>query len=266
MKMAWNIVAVIAVANLIALGGFVGWLRASDRLNVDRARAVRAMMSKTISKEKQEADEAKAKEAAEAKSAEAARRAGQPPLTAQERVALRLEATELDRQRAERLRREISDMQNALANERSALDKDKAEFEARRKAFDEVTASTQRERTDEQFRKTLGVLSSLKPKDAASLLKQLLTPAPTTGATPATGTVPDGLAANTPSTPSTSGPAPTEAGGGMAQVVSYLDAMDEKPRGKIIAEFAKSDPGLATELLERLRQRSQFAAVPRTTP
>jgi hypothetical protein len=36
--------------------------------------------------------------------------------------------------------------------------------------------------------------------------------------------------------------------------------MDEKPRGKILAEYAKTDPDLAARLLERLRKRGQPAA------
>ena len=54
----------------------------------------------------------------------------------------------------------------------------------------------------------------------------------------------------------------TEAAAGEEQVVSYLDAMDEKPRGRIMTELAKSDPALATRLLGRIRDRAQFAPVP----
>ena len=35
MKKVWNIIAFLAVVNLLAVGGFVGWLGATDRLNAE---------------------------------------------------------------------------------------------------------------------------------------------------------------------------------------------------------------------------------------
>jgi hypothetical protein len=256
MKTAWNILAIVAVANLLALAGFVGWLKASDRLDLDRARAVRSMLARTISAEKAEADAEKQKAEAQAKAAEAARRAAQPPLTAEQRVALRLEATELDRQRAERLRREVEDLQQALATERAALDRDRAEFNAQRLAFEQATADERTRLTDEQFQKTLGVLSALKAKEAVTLLRQMLSAPGTTP--PESGPIANGASVATP--PATASQA------GMGQVVAYLDAMDDGPRNKIMTELTRTDPALATELLEQLRRRTQFAAVPSAAP
>lgn len=253
MRTAWNIVAVVAVANLIALAGFVGWLAASDRLDVDRARTLRQMLSRTITAEKEATAQAEAKAKAEREEAEAAKKAAQPPLTAEQRVSLRLEASELDQRRAERLRREVEDLQRALATERAALDTERAELSQQRAQFERLVSGNQAALNDQQFQKTLGVLVGLKPKEAVALIRQMLD---------GTGVAsPAGVQANAAS-PAPS--APSEAG--MSNVVSYLDAMEDKPRGKIMAELAKDDPKLATQLLDRLRQRAQFAAVPKEAP
>lgn len=253
MKIIWNALSVVAVANLLALLGFVGWLRADDRLNADRARAVRAVFGKTLTEEAAEAAKAKADQEAVEKAAAEAKRKDQPPLTAEQRVALRLEATEIDRQRMERLQREVEDLQRVLATERTALDRDRAAFLAEKSAFEAASAATRRALEDGQFQKTLGVLSTMKPKDAVGLLTQMLK-----GASFAPTSQPPALAAGG----ATGTESDAAAAAGEEQVVSYLDAMDEKPRGRIMTELAKTDPVLATRLLGRIRDRAQFAPVP----
>ncbi|MCC6951169.1 MAG: hypothetical protein IT433_06950 [Phycisphaerales bacterium] len=255
MKMIWNAMSVVAVANLLALLGFVGWLKADDRLNADRARAVRAVFGKTLTEEATEAAKAKADLEASEKAAAEAKRKDQPPLTAEQRVALRLEATEIDRQRMERLQREVEDLRRVLATERTALDRGRAAFLAEKSAFEAASAATRRALEDGQFQKTLGVLSTMKPKDAVGLLTQMLKGssfAPTSQTPSQAPALAAGGAASTE----------TEAAAGEEQVVSYLDAMDEKPRGRIMTELAKTDPVLATRLLGRIRDRAQFAPVP----
>ena len=43
---------VIAVANLLAIGGFVGWLVQSDRLDMERVRELRQKVSVTLTQER----------------------------------------------------------------------------------------------------------------------------------------------------------------------------------------------------------------------
>ncbi|MFT3686204.1 MAG: hypothetical protein QM783_14990 [Phycisphaerales bacterium] len=79
MKRVWNMLAFLAIANLLAIGGFVGWLAATDRLSVDRLRTLRESWKTTVAEEKEaEAKAAVESEAAKKASAEAARRAGAP--------------------------------------------------------------------------------------------------------------------------------------------------------------------------------------------
>ena len=108
---------------------------------------------------------------------------------------------------------------------------------------------------DAQFQKTLAVLQSQKPSATVTLLKQMLidaAPAPETGG---------GLIANGETPPPAPGATPVVSPN-MGMVVTYLDAMDEKKRSKVIAELTKTDPKLAADLLERLRKQGEFARVP----
>ena len=49
-------------------------------------------------------------------------------------------------------------------------------------------------------------------------------------------------------------------------IEAYLNAMQERTRTKVLDEFIKSDPKVATDLLERLRTRGIAARAPETMP
>jgi hypothetical protein len=261
MKTLVQALIVVAMVNLVLVGGFVGWLVMGDRLDSNRARTVRQLLTKTITQEKAEAEKA-AKEWEAAKlQAEEEAKSRKIPLTAAEQLAARLEATELDRQRMERLRREVEDLQRSLAQERAGLEKDRTQLESDQKAFEAQVRVMAASSKDEQFRKTLGVLESLKPQAAKTLLTQIIkSDQQPAKAAPAAQGVPAGFAAA--NTPASLEAAPgTEETIGMRTAVEYLDAMDERVRSKLMGEVAKEDPALATRLLEALRQRGQFARV-----
>ena len=256
MKALWNILSVIAVANVIAIAGFIGWLHSSGRLNVDRARDVRLLLTRTLAQEKAEAEAAAKAQDAEKLKAEEEKKAAKPPLTATERLSARMEATELDRQRIDRLKREILDLQNQLAEDRRRLNAERLALENDKKEFQELLIASNAANTDAQFQKTLKVLQSQKPAQAVVLLQQMLadpTPPPEFAPIP----MANGMSA----------PAPTPQAAAadeerLATVVAYLDAMNDKSRSKIIEALTKTDPKLAADLLERLRQRGEFARVP----
>jgi hypothetical protein len=250
MKTVWNIISVIAVANLLALAGVLLWLKTSDRLDSDRARAVRTLFSTTVTADKAKVDAA-AKEAEAAKAlAEAEAKANKPPLTSSEKLQSRVELTNLDEQRVQRIRREVEDLRTALAREREELDKRWTQLESDRKAFEQLVADSTNGVSDEQFRKSLDVLQGLKAPAAKQLLVQMLNE---TGGTDAAAGAQGGDAAG----------AQVGASGlreqRMKRVTEYLNAMDERARGKIMAEFTKDDPALAAELLDALRRHGQFA-------
>lgn len=253
MKTAWNILAIVAIANMLGLAAVVGWLYSSDRMNKERATAIRVMVAKTITQEKSEAQEAQAKADADKKATEEAVKSARAPLTAFEKLAARGEATEIDRQRAERLKREVADLQSQLARDMSDIARQRAELESDRETFNAMVNGTRVKLNDAQYRKTLNTLASLKPAQAVALFREMLTPSG--AASPS-----DALAA-----PNGTATAATWSEESMTTVVGYLDAMGDD-RSKVIGEFLKTDPPLAAELLERLRTRATFARVPRNAP
>jgi len=259
MKSVWLVVSVLAVANVLALIGVVGWLQASDRLDAARVEQVRTVFAKTVKESAAEAAAVKAAADVEKAAAEAMEKAVRPALTAEERLHARVEVTEIDRQRAQRLSDENVALQRSLSEKLVQLESLKARIETAKQDFEQLTSKTRETVGNEQFKKTLGVLEALKPERAKVALKEIMLAAPRGSGDPASqprpsspGEGPSGgtLASNSPANVAIDSNAP-----GKAQVVSYLNAMDEGMRAKVIQEFLKDDPKLAAELLEKLRVR-----------
>lgn len=230
MKSVWNVVSVVAVANLLALLGLVAWLGASDRLDADRLRAIRRALAPTISHERVEAEAAAARAAQEAAAAAVLAKVGSPPVNAAERLNLKLEQSDVDRQKLARFQKEIDDLRRALLLERAQFERDRAAFEATRAAFDDERRRIAEIEGDAQFQKTLTTLEQLKPDKAKLALQQLLD------------------------------------AGGEDQVVAYLNGMQDRVRTKVIDEFLASDAKVAAGLLERIRTRGVEPRVSASSP
>jgi hypothetical protein len=224
MKNLWLIISALALANVLAVGGVVGWLAATDRLSRDRVHKIREMLAKPVAVEEQErlAAEAAAKQRAE-EEARAIRLAAAPvPASAQ--IAAERDEAELAHQRMLRRQREIDDLgaqlvrrQDDLDQRERALQQRIAAFEAEKQRYLEIEGA-------EQFRAALETLEGLKAKEAKALLGTML-----------------------------------EQGQG-EQVVAYLSRMDDRKRSAIVSEFAREQPSLAADLLERLRTRGVATA------
>ncbi len=227
MKTLWNSLAIIAIANLFAIGFFIAWLGASRRLNPERVEAVRLMFQETVAEEAARL----AKEEAERKAAEAAAKAQElpvgPPVGAQETLALRLQASELDLQRLARLRQEVDALQSAVQRERRLLDEDRETFQKERDAFAEMRKRIEEQEKSAQFQKALSTLAGMKAADAKATLSSLLEQ------------------------------------GKRDEVIGYLDKMEERIRTKVVSEFVKDEESeLAAQLLEELRVRGIFTPGP----
>lgn len=265
MKALWTSLCVFALANLIALGALGAWLVKSDRLDMERARSIREMLMTTLTEERAAKEAEVITTEQKKKEAETAAKESRAPLTAAEQLAARIEATELDRQRAERLKREVQDLRASLSSEREKLDGDWKKLRDAQRAHSEQVAQNLATVGNEQFQKTLTVLSKLEPRESKSVLLQMLDGA---GIEPMTA---PGFAPVTPgATPAAPAPDATPAASpgkpGKPQVLAYLDAMDDKIRTAIVNEIVRDDPKLAAELLEALRVRGTFAAVAQGNP
>jgi hypothetical protein len=276
MKTLWNILAAMALVNLVAIGAGVLWLKNSDRLDKERVLALHAMFKPTITSQKAEAD-AEVKAAAEKEKAAAAEaKASLAPLTASEQLTARIEATELDRQRVSNLRSQIDALQRALADAQAEVANQRSQVESQREDLARAKAEAAQNGGQEQFEKTLNLITALKPAEARSVLTEILYGAgPEAGrapvAVPKFRAVDSDVQANPGETQSVAeAPQPGVGVGeratpGKAQVLAYLDAMEERPRTKIMQEFMKTSPKLAADLLESLRVRGQIAATTGTS-
>lgn len=235
MKTVWNILSVLAVANLLAILGFVGWLKSTERLDLTRVRAVKEALVETIpAQQAREAEAAAAKEA-EAKLLAAKAKESKPPMTAQEKLAVRLEATELDTQRYKKLQSDIEAMQTNLRAQAERLNAERAAFEAEKSSFAALRKEIETKTADEQFKKTLAALEGMDTKNAVQTLQELLA-----GAGAAAGTA--------------GGANPTDpAVSGEDRVMRYLNAASPSKRNEILNALGKTQPQLAAKLLERLR-------------
>lgn len=252
MKALWNAVSVLAIANLLAIGGVVFWLMGSGRLDKERMTRLREMLSGTVAAEQAVAAAAAKEAEAQAQEAAVAERESRAPLSASEQLHVRLDLSEVDHQRIERIRQETRDLTITVARDQQRLAEERAAFEAEREAFDAMRAQLAEVEGQAQFRKAVSTLQGLKPDEAVAILMEILRLPAGVGGT---------LGSN-------AGGVVDFESGGAEQVVSYLNAMQERSRNKVMAAIAGNDPALAADLLERLRTRglsTASALAPRST-
>lgn len=236
MKRAWSIVSILAMANLLAMGCFAGWLGASGRLSRERLETIRRTLSVPVAVEREEAEKAAKRASAEASESTdgmtiaAGEESSGLPIPASVLMSLKIEHGEVDRQRVELLRQQVEQLRLTLAREREELDRQARALEAEREAFEAARRRIAETEGSEQFKKTVETLSSMSPKSAKGTLVAMLTDA-------------DGQASEE----------------GAALVTAYLNAMNAMTRTAVLEAFQKDQPELAALLLNRLRTYGQVA-------
>lgn len=217
MKTLIRIVGVMAVVNLLAVLGLTGWLFLQGRLDKERVLEVTAIVGET--------PQARAERIEAARLEAEAANAPQPlsdgdTTTASRRNEARVEMTMIDRERLERLQREVRDLQTQLRQQRQLLDRDREDFDRERAEFQAMRDRLYAIDGAEYFRKSLEVLNGMKPADIVPVFNSMM------------------------------------ADGKSEEVISYLAAFDERHRAKVISEFVKGgEVDLAAGLLESLRTR-----------
>lgn len=219
MRTIWAVISAVAVANVLALIGFVAWLGMTDRLSRERIERVRVVFATTVQEEAAAEAEEEARERAEAEVVAAAQRMAAPPEPAAARIAQQQEEEEIRLQHVLRQQRELEDLRRTLDRDRARLIEEENRLAVAQQEFEEYRRRLAEIEGADQFKKALATLESQKPKDAKEVLQAMIDQQET------------------------------------EQVIAYLGAMDDRARGKIVAEFVKADPRLAAELLERLRTR-----------
>jgi hypothetical protein len=218
MKTLWNIVSFLAVVHLLALVMFVGWLWKSGRLDSNRIDELRAMLAMTIPEAQASADRAAEQAALEQRKRADESLRQNPGLPSGERMRTTFDA----RQSEQRSVRRISDVKaeyaRQMAQAQARIDEQREALEARQQSIDSGAAGEIEQQTAEQLKKTVKLLESLPPKQAKRQIVELVN------------------------------------SGDKDQAVIYLDAMNQRIAGKVLAEFKTDDEvKLAKELLERVR-------------
>lgn len=219
MKRIWTIVSVLAVANLLALAGFVGWLATTDRLDAERVRELRELLGTTRAAQREAAAGEAARLAAEAQAVAERTRLEGSPETAEETIARDHAESELVHQQSVRLAREVNDLKRTLDRDRSRLDEESRALAVERARFEAERTRIRETEGTAQFQTAVATLAAQKPAEARGVLQALIDQS------------------------------------NVEQAVAYLAAMDDRARSRVMGEFIRGDPRLAADLLERLRTR-----------
>ena len=219
MKTLWNVVSFLAVVHLLALIMFGAWLWQTDRLDGDRIGELRSMLATTIPEARATSAQAQRDAQALRERQELEARMADPPLPSTARIDQLAEARQDSRRtdrHLENVRRQLL-QQYELASQQ--LEQERRDLDTQQEGLQEGLAAAEAQRSDTQLTKAVKLLESLPPKLAKLRIVELVN------------------------------------GGRTDQAVVYLNTMNQRAAGKVMAEF-KSDAEnkLATELLERIRR------------
>ena len=208
----------VALVNLLAMIGFVGWLWQSGRVSEGRIHAVRQIFSPTVA-DSEEVEAERLAAAREQMYADREREMAENPLPpAATGIAMADHETVQASQAARRMEDKAHQLLNQLERRENELRDQEARFDDRRLAWERATKEDRQRKKDEQFQKTVRLYESIPPKQARNLLLVLVQD------------------------------------GNPQQAVAYIDAMNPRIAAKIIRELkSDAESRLATDLLERLR-------------
>jgi len=214
-----RLIKILALANLLAVLGFVGWLFASGRVDGARLAKVRDIFKPTIAEESAALAEGEAKAAEAEQLAADERKLLEIPMVRAEQIV----SAERFQQRAALAVRGLKDEQSRLLEDLSSRERSVTEREdalAKRKTEWTKSIAEEKDRqTKEQFRKAVRLLESAPPKQGKEWILELVR------------------------------------SGREDQAVSYLDAMNPAKSAALLKAFkGEGEAKVATDLLERLRQ------------
>ncbi|MFM1823666.1 MAG: hypothetical protein RI967_1932 [Planctomycetota bacterium] len=218
MKTAFKLLLVLAIANLFAFGGFVGWLVGSGRLDADRVERLRAMLAETVAEEKARLAREEEDSAVAATAAADERRLRELPMARAEQIV----ASERFEERAARALRALEDerrrMEADLAGREEEITSREEALVARQAEWEASIADAKARETSEQFRKAVRLLEAAPAKQSKEWILELI-----------------------------------RSGRGQ-MAVTYLDAMNQAKSAALLKAFKGEDEAaVATDLLERLR-------------
>ena len=225
MKSLLSAFIVLVFLHLIFAVGFVGWLKASDRMNGERVKAVVELFKPTLAEEAQakaEAEEAEAQAAAARDQLIRLNSVANGPQTVEDRLMANFEADEFDLHRLERLNTETEAIRRRLAQDKALIAKQLSDLEAREAEFNDMVARRTESMQEEDFKQAVKTLEQLPPKQGRDVIKHYV------------------------------------AQGQLDEAVDYLAAMQLRKSAGILKAFKDpQDIPLAAQLIDELRLRGQ---------
>ncbi|MCH8164181.1 MAG: hypothetical protein IH889_01085 [Planctomycetes bacterium] len=227
MRTAWNVFSFLAVVHLLAIAMFIGWLWHTDRLDSARLQDIQAMFAMTVPQAQAAAELAAQEAEAQRQQQEQQFRRDHPDLSSRARLQLIAET----QQEADRSMRRLDDVKKQLVQQLAIAaqqaDELQAQVDAERRSWLQSIEAERKRRADTQFTKAVKLLEALPPKLAKTKIVELVD------------------------------------SGKISQAVAYLNEMNQRAAGKLLAQFKTDEENrLATELLERLRTFGLDADVP----
>lgn len=221
----WSLLILLLV-HLLAVGGFVAWLGATDRLSEQRVKQVVDTFELTVQEEAQrkaEAERITAEAEENAKRAARLESVARGPRTFDDRLETEEQADELAMHRLERLHQETQDLRGQIERAKQVISEQKTQLQKERDAFDAFVEESTKQRQDEDFQKAVAMYEQLKPDQAKLMFQTLLNQGKTD------------------------------------DVVEYLAAMQLRKAAGVLKKF-ETPPEIeqATQLIEQLRERGVF--------
>lgn len=177
MKTAWTVISIVVLANMLALAGFVGWLRFTGRLDRARVNHLVEMFTLTVEQEVLEKEKAQAlEEQAREQALQVARleSVGEGAVTLADRLHAQQQGSEAATLRVERMQREVHDLQRQLELTKQLLSKQRQELNDERKVFTEQARAADELRDDKNFQNALRMYEGVKPKQAKQMFQELM--------------------------------------------------------------------------------------------
>lgn len=177
MRTLFTAVSLIVMLHVLAAAGFVAWLHYSGRLNEERIDRVVELFEPTIEeaeRAKEEAKEAQAQAEATAEQALRMEAVADGPKTLQQRLADEREADELALHRYQRLIREKRDLERQLTRMRQEISDARDQLAEEKAAFEAMVERQKELREDDDFQQAVALLERVKPEQAKQMMQNLL--------------------------------------------------------------------------------------------
>jgi len=225
-RLVWHVFIGLVLVNLLAAGGFVGWMYLDGRINRERIEKVVETFKLTIDQEKALLAQAEQIEEENRKMLEQQVRLesiADGPQTLKQRLEQETKAKEIALERLKFYNQQNEALREEMARFQREYDRRLAELDQQRAEFEQWVKQQEEETRDENFQQVVALYQTQPAKQTKQAFQALIQQ------------------------------------GKIEQVVSYLAAMSSRKAGQVLAQFkTPAEVTQAAELLERLRLRGHY--------